>query len=102
VDLFTSLEDAQAAGQLKRRLAVLSHPSLLMVDEIGYLPVTHTGAVLFFQLMNRRYERVSTVLPSNKGFEEWGEVLGDEVMRSSANRNSFRKLTEFAATPAGI
>jgi DNA replication protein DnaC len=83
VDLITSLEEAQAAGQLKRRLAVLSHPSLLVVDEIGYLPVAHTGAVLFFQLMNRRYERASTVMTSNKGFEEWGEVLGDEVMAAA-------------------
>lgn len=63
-----------------RRLAVLTHPSLLMVDEIGYLPVSHTGAVLFFKLMNRRYEHASTVLMSNKAFEEWGEVLGDEVL----------------------
>ncbi len=83
IDLITSLEEAQAAGQLTRRLAVLTHPSLLVVDEIGYLPINHTGAVLFFQLMNRRYERASTVLTSNKGFEEWGEVLGDEVMAAA-------------------
>jgi DNA replication protein DnaC len=83
IDLITSLEEAQAAGQLTRRLAVLTHPSLLVVDEIGYLPINHTGAVLFFQLMNRRYERASTVLTSNKGFEEWGEVLGDDVMAAA-------------------
>jgi DNA replication protein DnaC len=83
IDLITSLEEAQAAGQLTRRLAVLTHPTLLVVDEIGYLPINHTGAVLFFQLMNRRYERASTVLTSNKGFEEWGEVLGDEVMAAA-------------------
>jgi DNA replication protein DnaC len=77
IDLITSLEEAQAAGQLTRRLAVLTHPSLLVVDEIGYLPINHVGAVLFFQLMNRRYETASTVLTSNKGFEEWGEVLGE-------------------------
>jgi DNA replication protein DnaC len=83
IDLVTSLEEAQAAGQLQRRLAVLSHPSLLVVDEIGYLPIHHNGAVLFFQLMNRRYERASTVLTSNKGFEEWGEVFRDEVMAAA-------------------
>jgi DNA replication protein DnaC len=83
IDLITSLEEAQPAGQLTRRLAVLTHPSLLVVDEIGYLPINHTGAVLFFQLMNRRYERASTVLTSNKGFEEWGEVLGDDVMAAA-------------------
>ncbi len=82
-DLITSLEEAQAAGALSRRLAVLTHPALLVVDEIGYLPVSRTGAVLFFQLMNRRYERASTVLTSNKSFEEWGTVLGDEVMAAA-------------------
>jgi DNA replication protein DnaC len=83
IDLITSLEQAQAAGRLTQRLAVLTHPSLLVVDEIGYLPISHTGAVLFFQLMNRRYERASTVLTSNKSFEQWGEVLGDDVMAAA-------------------
>ncbi len=83
IDLIGSLEEAQAGGQLMRRLAVLSHPAVLVVDEIGYLPITHSGAVLFFQLMNRRYERASTVLTSNKGFEEWGSVFGDEVMAAA-------------------
>ena len=83
IDLITSLEEAQAAGNLSRRLAVLSHPSLLVVDEIGYLPINHNGAVLFFQLMNRRYERASTIMTSNKGFEEWGEIFLDEVMATA-------------------
>lgn len=82
-DLVASLEEAQAAGKLARRLAVLSHPSLLVVDEIGYLPVSHSGAVLFFQLISRRYESASTVLTSNKSFEEWGAILGDEVMAAA-------------------
>ncbi len=54
-----------------------------MVDEIGYLPVTQGGAVLFFQLINARHERASIVLTSNKGFEDWGSVLGDEVMAAA-------------------
>ena len=83
IDLITSLQEAQAAGQLTRRLAVLTHPSVLVVDEIGYLPIDHSGAVLFFQLMNRRYETASTVLTSNKGFEAWGEILGDDVMAAA-------------------
>jgi len=82
-DLVSSLEEARAAGALKRRLSVLAAPSLMVVDEIGYLPVNQTGAMLFFQLMSRRYERASTVMTSNKGFEEWGEVLGDEVMAAA-------------------
>ena len=55
---------------------MLSAPSLMVVDGIGYLPLSQTGAVLFFQLMSRRFEHASTVLTSNKGFEEWGEVFG--------------------------
>jgi DNA replication protein DnaC len=79
-DLITSLEEAQQAGHLAHRLKTLVFPRILVVDEIGYLPITHTGAMLFFQLMTRRYEHASTVLTSNKGFEEWGAVFSDEVM----------------------
>ncbi len=57
--------------------------SSTLCDEIGYLPVSQDGAVLFFQLINARHERASTVLTSNKGFEEWGSVLGDEVMAAA-------------------
>lgn len=79
-DLITSLEEAQTAGRLRHRLETLTYPALLVVDEIGYLPISRTGAMLFFHLMSRRYERAATVLTSNKGFEEWGEIFGDEVM----------------------
>jgi DNA replication protein DnaC len=82
-DLITSLEEAQQAGRLSHRLKTLVFPSLLVVDEIGYLPISRTGAMLVFQLMSRRYERASTVLTSNKSFEEWGEIFGDEVMASA-------------------
>ena len=82
-DLITSLEEAEAAGRFQQRLKVLTHPAVLVVDEIGYLPISRTGAMLFFQLMTRRYERASTVLTSNKPFEEWGEIFGDEVMAAA-------------------
>jgi hypothetical protein len=62
---------------------VRTHAALLVVDEIGYLPISRTGAMLFFQLMTGRYERVSTLLTSNKGFEEWGEIFGDDVMAAA-------------------
>jgi DNA replication protein DnaC len=82
-DLIGSLEEAKAAGRLLQRLKTLTHPALLVVDEIGYLPISPTGAMLFFQLMSRRYEHGSTVLTSNKSFEEWGEIFGDEVMAAA-------------------
>ena len=82
-DLINSLEEAQQAGHLTHRLRTLVFPPLLVVDEIGYLPVSRTGAMLFFQLMARRYERASTILTSNKSFTEWGEVFGDDVMAAA-------------------
>ena len=82
-DLVSGLEEAQANGNLKRRLSVLTHPSLMVVDEIGYIPISQRGAMLFFQLMSRRYEHASTVLTSNKGFDAWGEILGDDVMAAA-------------------
>jgi DNA replication protein DnaC len=82
-DLITSLEEAQQAGHLAQRMKTLVFPSLLVVDEIGYLPVSRTGAMLFFQLMSRRYEHASTVLTSNKSFGEWGEIFGDDVMAAA-------------------
>jgi DNA replication protein DnaC len=82
-DLITSLEEAQQAGHLAQRLKTLIFPSLLVVDEIGYLPISRTGAMLFFQLMSRRYETGATVLTANKGFDAWGEIFGDAVMASA-------------------
>jgi DNA replication protein DnaC len=82
-DLISSLEEAQQGGRLSHRLRTLVFPSLMIVDEIGYLPISRTGAMLFFQLMSRRYEHASTLLTSNKGFEDWGEVFGDEVMAAA-------------------
>jgi DNA replication protein DnaC len=82
-DLIASLEEAQQAGHLTQRMKTLIFPSLLVVDEIGYLPVSRTGAMLFFQLMARRYEHASTVLTSNKSFADWGDVFGDDVMAAA-------------------
>ena len=62
---------------------MLTQLALLVVDEIGYLPVSQDGAVLFFQLINARHERASTVLTSNKDFEDWGGVLGDGIMAAA-------------------
>ena len=78
-DLVLSLVEAEHQGRLRERLATLRQPALLIVDEIGYLPVTANGTNLFFQLVNARYERASTVLTSNKSFKEWGAVFGDPV-----------------------
>ena len=56
---------------------------LVLDNNSGYIPILPDGAILFFQLMSRRYERASTVLTSNTSFEEWGKILGDEVMAAA-------------------
>lgn len=82
-DLVLSLVEAEKQGRLRDRLAALRNPSLLIIDEIGYLPVTASGTNLFFQLVNARYEKASTILTSNKSFKEWGEIFGDPVAASA-------------------
>lgn len=79
-DLVRNLGEAKSGGTLKRRVSVLTHPSLLVVDEICYIPISQNGAMLFFQPMSRRHKHVATVVTSKKGFEEWGDVLGDKAM----------------------
>jgi DNA replication protein DnaC len=65
------------------RGSATSRFSLLIVDEIGYLPVIPGGGNLFFQLVNARYEKGAMILTSNRGFAEWGEIFGDPVVATA-------------------
>jgi DNA replication protein DnaC len=83
-DLVMTLETAQRQGRWKEAMhRTVSVYKLLIVDEIGYLPVVHGGGNLFFQLVNARYERGAMILTSNRGFAEWGEVFGDPVVATA-------------------
>jgi DNA replication protein DnaC len=82
-EIIASLAKAEREGQLRERIRFLSRASLLVVDEIGYLPVTPGGGNLFFQLVNARYEKGAMILTSNRGFAEWGEVFGDPVVATA-------------------
>ncbi len=82
-DIVGSLAKAEREGQLRERLRFLARAALLIVDEIGYLPVVPGGGNLFFQLVNARYERGAMILTSNRGFAEWGEVFGDPVVATA-------------------
>lgn len=82
-DLIGSLAKAEREGTLRERLRYLCRPQLLIVDEIGYLPVIQGGGNLFFQLVNARYERGAMILTSNRGFSEWGEVFNDNVVATA-------------------
>ena len=82
-ELITSLAQAQRAGTLKTRLRFINRVALLIVDEVGYLPIEPGGANLFFQLVNARYEKGATVLTSNRGFKDWGAIFGDNVVAAA-------------------
>jgi DNA replication protein DnaC len=82
-EIIASLEKAEREGGLQVRIRFLARNALLIVDEIGYLPLSKGGANLFFQLVNARYERGAMILTSNRSFKEWGEVFGDNVVAAA-------------------
>ena len=82
-ELVTGMSRAEREGRLKERIRYYARNALLIVDEIGYLPLQSGGANLFFQLINARYERGAMILTSNRGFSEWGEIFGDPVVAAA-------------------
>jgi len=82
-NLVLLLAEAERQGRLREKLAFLKNPALLVVDEIGYLPIPDSGTNLFFQVVNTRYEKGSMILTANKSFKEWGEVFGDPIAASA-------------------
>lgn len=83
-DLVAQLHAALADHSLTTRLKALSRVALLLVDEVGYVPLGKTGADHLFQVIARRYETGSIMLTSNKAFTEWGNVLGGDSVVASA------------------
>jgi DNA replication protein DnaC len=88
--LFLTLEEligrlvrAAKESRLERSLQQLTYPKVLIIDEIGYLPLSSFEASLFFRLVVRRYERASMVITSNKSFLDWGEVFSDPVLATA-------------------
>lgn len=82
-ELIEALVRAEREGRLAEKLRFLARAALLIVDEIGYLPITSGGANLFFQLVNARYEKGAMILTSNRGFAEWGDIFGDPVVATA-------------------
>jgi DNA replication protein DnaC len=82
-EIISSLLKAEREGALVRRIKFLTRTALLIIDEVGYLPLEKGGANLFFQLINARYERGAMILTSNRAFREWGEVFGDNVVAAA-------------------
>ena len=83
IELVANLAKAQSDGRLEERLTHYAKPKLLIVDELGYLPLEPEAAHLFFQLVSRRYERGSMLVTSNRSVGEWGTVFGDAVVATA-------------------
>jgi len=83
VELVESMRKAEREGRLRERVRFLARYSLLIVDEIGYLPIGSGGGHLFFQLVNACYERSAMVMTSNRGFGEWADIFGDAVVATA-------------------
>jgi DNA replication protein DnaC len=81
--LITALSRAMTEGRLHEQLAFYAKPKLLIIDELGYLPLERASAHLFFQLVTRRYEKGSILLTTNQPVTEWGTVFGDEMIAAA-------------------
>lgn len=82
-NLIEQLKRAHYENRLPDKLKVYSRYKLLIIDEIGYLPMDIGGANLFFQLIARRYEKASTIFTSNKNFSQWNEIFADVTIASA-------------------
>jgi DNA replication protein DnaC len=82
-NLLTRLTKAKWENRLERQLQLFLYPKVLILDEMGYLPMNREEASLFFRLLCRRYERASIVVTSNKSFVDWGEIFNDQVLATA-------------------
>ena len=84
VDIINNLTAAQIAHRLARELKKLLYPSILVIDELGYLPIDKVGADLLFQVISQRYERGSIILTTNQPYKSWAKVFNDDATLASA------------------
>ncbi|MCD5401810.1 IS21-like element helper ATPase IstB [candidate division NPL-UPA2 bacterium] len=94
-DMIAKLRASLADRSFERALKNLSFPSVLILDEIGYLPLDREGSNLFFQLVSKRYEKGSIILTSNKSFGEWGTIFADTVIASAVLDRLLHHSTSF-------
>ena len=84
IDVINTLAAAKSAGRLKAELKKYTKPALLILDELGYLPIDKAGADLLFQVISRRYEQGSIVLTSNRAFKEWPKIFNNDSTLTAA------------------
>jgi DNA replication protein DnaC len=84
IDVINTLHNAQVRGTLKTDLRKYTAPALLILDEVGYLPIDQRGADLLFQVISARYERGSIILTTNKAFKQWPSIFNGDATITSA------------------
>ena len=82
-DLIEVLKKAYSQNRLDEQLKTLSKYKLLIIDEVGYLPIDIEASNMLFQLINKRYEKNSTIITTNKPFSKWGELFGDNMIANA-------------------
>lgn len=82
-DLVDLVQQDVKADRLEQRLQALSKPKLLILDEMGYVPLDQRTAQFLFRLVSRRYQKGSILLTSNKSYGEWGEIFSDYVLATA-------------------
>lgn len=84
VDIINTLAAAQSAGRLKREFHRYLKPTLLIIDELGYLPIDKHGADLLFQIISQRYERAPMVITTNRVYKHWSQIFNNDSTLTSA------------------
>jgi len=84
IDIINTLVAAQAVNRLKAELRRYLSPAVLIIDELGYLPIDKTGADLLFQVLSGRYERGSCVITTNLAFKHWAKIFNNDATLTSA------------------
>lgn len=81
--MITRLTKARMENRADRQLQQFVYPKVLIIDEMGYLPMNREEAGMLFRLLNRRYEKASLIITSNKSFVDWGELFNDQVLATA-------------------
>ncbi|MFZ0448261.1 MAG: IS21-like element helper ATPase IstB [Desulfatiglandaceae bacterium] len=84
IDVINTLAAARAAGRMKQELKKYTRPALLILDELGFLPIDKAGADLLFQVISLRYEQGALVISSNRAFNDWPEIFNNDSTLTSA------------------
>jgi DNA replication protein DnaC len=84
IDVINTLSAARAAGRMKQELKKYTRPSLLILDELGFLPIDKVGADLLFQVISQRYEQGAIAITSNRAYKDWPEIFNNDSTLTSA------------------